>query len=464
MSNFINKKIICKCCGFEYNAKLLCGYYCDEKTSLDGNPHNPIVYDSIIQCPKCKYSTSKPFEQNNVKEKINELIEECNEQENIDETFGKLFLAAKIEEYNENYKEAGYKYLLAYWYLIEKKLDKENALTELMMTNALNNLEKYISNESSLDFEIAIIIIDLYRKNRKINKAYEVLKKVQENIIDDKLAFLAKIENDLIKSNNCSDYQICSFIDENDKSKNKDVKVINDNISKLSDMDILDQLSKWDTLNEKEKILLLQNLENNLSEKENREALTIVSFDLKNSLCNLCSKKIVLNVFDFELNEILETLIKEGKYCNLCSSNDFEIEFDNFIKKIIKVEMACDNNGNFYNYCGFLTTNCLNFIDFISKFNSIIYLLDTQEKFKLFDQNKLFNYFLNFVETITSFLDSNYHKINDIKLDQLYSSYVHGDTSLNDYYDLKEYICNRIDRDYIIFQCNVIKNKIHSYN
>lgn len=192
------------CCKKSYETKLLKGYLTNrsESIDLDTNPHNPALYDRVLICPYCGYATSEPYSY--VNDKIKNLTKEPNYQEVLhdkqyDIICKKLLLAAYLAVKKGDSKEAGYDYLLAYWYMNDNHICKVEKARE----KAIKNFERYLGKNS--DIEVAMILVDLLRQSRKFDESRETLisleKYIQGKAIYEKIAVC---EKKLIEKNDSS--------------------------------------------------------------------------------------------------------------------------------------------------------------------------------------------------------------------------------------------------------------------
>lgn len=181
MASYIKKKITCMCCSKKHEVNLLKGYLVEDVVDLDTNPHNPALYDRVILCPNCGYATAEPYTA--IDDTVRVLVEGDNYKEILskhqyDDTSKKLLLAGYLSVKKRNAKEAGYNYLLAYWYLKEKHSNDAHKACE----KAIKNFERYlISNE---DLNIAMIVIDCLRQMQRFDDALETANSLESYIHD----------------------------------------------------------------------------------------------------------------------------------------------------------------------------------------------------------------------------------------------------------------------------------------
>lgn len=197
MSSYIKKTIKCPCCGKKYVVELLKGYSAYMDMDLDTNPHNPALYDRIVLCPACGFATSKPYTA--ITEDLKTAVKstaytEMLKNRQFDNTVKKLLLAGYLAVKDKDAKEAGYNYLLAYWYL--KETNSSNA--DKACEKAIKNFERYL--KYNYDEEIAMILIDCYRQMRRFEEAMETVDSLEPYIQNENLKGILLLEKKLISN------------------------------------------------------------------------------------------------------------------------------------------------------------------------------------------------------------------------------------------------------------------------
>ena len=170
MSRYARKKVKCKCCGKQYDARFLQGYYDSRPMDLDTNPHAPEVYDSTILCPHCGYATDDVMR--NVDAEVRHFVESLEYQKtfadkDLDETLKKLLLSAQTEEIKKDFRKVAYQYLEAFW----RAKETENEQSCEIAGQAIDNFSKYL--EEAKDLDAAMILIDLLRQTQRFEEAAE---------------------------------------------------------------------------------------------------------------------------------------------------------------------------------------------------------------------------------------------------------------------------------------------------
>ncbi len=208
MASYVKKNITCMCCGKKYEANMLKGYSVDDdaNTDLDTNPHSPALYDRVLLCPYCGYATAEPYTA--ISDELKALICEDNykavlNNKAYDDVCRKLLLAGYLSVKRRNAKEAGYNYLLAYWYMKEKGILEFEKARE----KAIKNFERYLGK--NMDLEVAMILVDLLRQNSNFDEAKETvtsLKTFIDGNVD--LEKIAVFEEKLIANNDSNIHRI----------------------------------------------------------------------------------------------------------------------------------------------------------------------------------------------------------------------------------------------------------------
>ena len=208
MASFVKKTITCMCCGKKYEVEMLKGYSVDDygEVDLDTNPHNPALFDRVVLCPLCGYATSEPYIV--LSDEIKSLVYDEKYKEVLDNRFyddccKKLLLSGYLSVKKRNPKEAGYSYLMAYWYMRENNISGGTKARE----KAIKNFERYLLKTT--DFEVAMILVDLLRQDGKFYEAKETVLSLEDYIIDDsELKKIVDFEKKLIAKKDSSIHKI----------------------------------------------------------------------------------------------------------------------------------------------------------------------------------------------------------------------------------------------------------------
>lgn len=174
------------CCGFTYKTKILKGFYNSAVADLDTYAHLPAVYDRVIECPSCGYSTDKISVE--VPREVMEFVHSDDYQkiakdDSLSYVYKKNYLSALIYEYKHEYKNAAQHFLHTYWITRE-----ESRACEVLLEKVINNLKRYLEN--NMDIPAAIMMIDCMRQLSSFEEAEETatsLKHYLQNEYDKKL-------------------------------------------------------------------------------------------------------------------------------------------------------------------------------------------------------------------------------------------------------------------------------------
>jgi hypothetical protein len=174
------------CCGFTYKTKILKGFYNSAVADLDTYVHSPAVYDRVIECPSCGYSTDKIGAE--VNREVMEFVysddyQKIAKDESLSNVYKKNYLSGLIYEYKRDYKNAAQYYLHAFWITREES----KSCTDLL-NKVINSLKQYL--DSNMDIPAAIMMIDCMRQISSFEEAEETatsLKSYLQNEYDKKL-------------------------------------------------------------------------------------------------------------------------------------------------------------------------------------------------------------------------------------------------------------------------------------
>lgn len=178
MSSYTNKAIVCTCCGFQYKAKLLKGFYLSTAADLDTCVHHPAVYDQVIECPHCGYATdqiSAAIDKDVINFVRSPEYQEIVHSNAFSDVFRKNYLCALIYEQKHNYKKAAQHYLYGYWI----SRDEANAYTNLLH-KVVAHLKRHL--ETNMDIPAAMMMIDCMRQMSDYNEAEETALSLRDYI------------------------------------------------------------------------------------------------------------------------------------------------------------------------------------------------------------------------------------------------------------------------------------------
>ncbi len=200
MASYINKDIVCKCCGKKYTARLLRGMSRTAPVGLDTNPYEPAVFDRITMCPYCGYASENIGKQ--VDGKVRAAIyskeyQELFQNPAMDGTQKKLLLSAYLNVCKGAMYEAGYHYLMAYWY---EKGSGQNAGKEL--EKAVQCFSEYLEDHE--DVEAAILLTDCMRQASRFDEAAQTARSLVPYIKKERHLKIICFELSLIEEQDAS--------------------------------------------------------------------------------------------------------------------------------------------------------------------------------------------------------------------------------------------------------------------
>lgn len=170
-----NKKMVlsCPCCEKQSVQDVLIGMiFSNEVMDLDTFPHDEAIYDRAIICPHCGFSSTTFTAP--VSKEIAEIVGSDSYQsffndQSIDMKAKKNLLSAYLLGKQKKYKEAGYGYLTAYWYLRTVDLSS----SKKALAKAIEYLAAYV--EKNADVNSAIVFVDALRQNNQFDEAMDTL-------------------------------------------------------------------------------------------------------------------------------------------------------------------------------------------------------------------------------------------------------------------------------------------------
>lgn len=206
MASYVNKTIVCNCCGKRFQTKMLKGFFSDHPLDLDSNPHHPAAYDRVTVCPQCGYSSSNmnAVVSADIRNIVNSAkYREVWESLYYDATTKKLLLAGHLSAKKADYLEAAYCYLMAMWHFAELNSDKAINARE----KAINYFSKYLSR--TRDDEMALVLVDLLRQASRFEEAVETAASLEEYVSTNAgIMRVLKFEKDLIEKKDTSTHSV----------------------------------------------------------------------------------------------------------------------------------------------------------------------------------------------------------------------------------------------------------------
>lgn len=202
MANYRNMELHCGCCGTVFDAKVLRSYYNSSDIGLDLNPHNEAVFDSIVQCPSCGY-TSLAIQKPAIvsRSQVAKLLESTT-RDYSDSIVQKAVLGALIAEASKDYRTAGLLYLMSYW----RTLNGEKEDGRHLLLKATENQELYLVENQDVD--TAIVYIDCLRQLEMFDQAAETAIDLSQYVNDAQRLSILEYERKLIERNDCAPHSL----------------------------------------------------------------------------------------------------------------------------------------------------------------------------------------------------------------------------------------------------------------
>ena len=173
MSLFRNEEITCPLCGKTFSSVVVSSFQVDGSLrGLDGDPHEPLIYDLLHLCPHCGYvftdqkKEPDPFTKMLAQSENYQVILHA---EDCPDPARKSLLKGYLAEQKEETEEAAVQYLRAYWCF------RNNGLSGLheARDKAIEAMERYL--EDNVDKNAALALIDLLRQKGAFDEALETV-------------------------------------------------------------------------------------------------------------------------------------------------------------------------------------------------------------------------------------------------------------------------------------------------
>lgn len=193
--SFATKNIVCKCCGEEFQARVLKGFF-SANVDLDSNPHQPELYEKAVLCPHCGYATSRINAE--VDCEVRDAVSSPEYRKILmDETvpgpMRRLVLDARLMGLRHDDKSAGYQYLLASWYAREHRREYAELLKK-----AAEYLSEYL--DCNADTDTAVVLIDCLRQLGWFADANEAAESLAAYVSDPGIERILRYEQALVNA------------------------------------------------------------------------------------------------------------------------------------------------------------------------------------------------------------------------------------------------------------------------
>lgn len=233
--------------------------------------------------------------------------------------------------------------------------------------------------------------------------------------------------------------------------------------------DLLNQFrtENWNCLDERQKVSVIQELENRNAEQQGRPPAQVIALERKDTYGSYRSGEdnipekirgrasdvgytkdggtIRINVNDFSSYDTLDTYIHEANhayqgYCITCG----ESFYDEDVRVLMQAECARDERGNLYNYetkAGLYDVQCS---EMDSNNVAATYLLEQRERF---GNDPAYHDYMEerqeHFQAVNAFLATHRDQRFTMQMNQTYNAYVHGDITEEEYIQVNQFICNR---------------------
>ncbi|MGN1346494.1 MAG: hypothetical protein ACI4V1_06890 [Eubacteriales bacterium] len=221
--------------------------------------------------------------------------------------------------------------------------------------------------------------------------------------------------------------------------------------SQKTDEQLLDSFksSNWNALSEENRIGLVQEMENRQAAAQGRIPAEVVSANDpgKYGSYNSTNNRMSLNVSNFSSYEVLDTYAHESNhaYQNHCVKNG--LDYDEQTRGMMDVETKRDNNGNLYNYARTSPQYDMQTNELDSNNKAADFVMSEKERFK---DDPAFKEYVsernNHFGRVNENLANHSNLRTSMQNNQLYSAYVRGDISEEQYNRLS---ANVNDKNYI---------------
>ena len=197
MNRYSHTDIRCACCGKAFSAEIPTGFFspvCD----LDGNPHNPAIFDTALMCPHCGYVSADFTEavDSAVRDYVfSQPYQTIGQEENL--TARKLLREAAIADFQNDPLRASAAWRKLAWF---RREDGEEPVSEYLQ--AAGRLGVYL--QENLNIRLALILCDCLRQAGRFEEAEDTLRELAPWITGEELKTLFLYEQRLCDSLDCA--------------------------------------------------------------------------------------------------------------------------------------------------------------------------------------------------------------------------------------------------------------------
>ena len=173
MSVIRQEEMTCPLCGKTFSATVVVSYQVNgSQRSLDGDPHEPLLYNMVHFCPHCGYVFTDAAEEPDDRTRelvMGEPYQKALQIENYPEIPRKLLLLGYLSGQKGDVSTASAQYLRAYWYF----RDNGHPKTAEALDRAIEGIKRHI--EAKADLNAAMVLVDLLRQKGDFDQALEAV-------------------------------------------------------------------------------------------------------------------------------------------------------------------------------------------------------------------------------------------------------------------------------------------------
>lgn len=197
MNSIVRRLIHCPVCGKETEIRVLRGTFQTTLPDLDGDPHDPILLETVQQCAHCGYAADSLEEtppQNISALMSGEAYQTVLRDPSLDAAGKKLQLAALADDFAGDNERAAHHRMMAVWHLRAQQAD--GALIARLQHEAIERMTAYL--EENADPEAACVLIDCLRQTGDFAGAEETAESLAPYVAGTPLEAVAAFERSLI--------------------------------------------------------------------------------------------------------------------------------------------------------------------------------------------------------------------------------------------------------------------------
>lgn len=207
MESFVKRTVRCPVCGQETEIRVLRGMYQTTQPDLDGDAHNPDLFETVQICAHCGYaadSLQAEPPQGAAALVRSEAYQAVLRDAAMSAVEKKLRLAALVDDCAGDAGSAAHHRMMLVWHLRAQQAPKETVRRAL--AEAIARFEIYLKDHA--DAEAACVLIDCLRRSGDFAGAEETAESLAPYVAGTPLAAVVALERRLIAARDAAAHRL----------------------------------------------------------------------------------------------------------------------------------------------------------------------------------------------------------------------------------------------------------------